>query len=86
MRAMIFAIALPMLRAIGIQLENADSNNTGNDDIAGVAIEYSADCAQAVIDKRDVPYPHKLIATLKANGVNPEASSAITAPLKASEA
>jgi len=83
MKAMIFAIALPMLRAIGVQLEQADSNNTGNDDIAGVALAYSADCAQAVIDKKDVPYPHKLIETLEANGV---LANATTAPLKTVEA
>jgi hypothetical protein len=81
MKAMILAIALPMLRAIGVQLEAADSNSTGTDDIAGVALEYSADCADAVINKRDIPYPHKLIATLQANGVVPEASSATTQPL-----
>jgi hypothetical protein len=81
-KSLILGIALPLLRALGVQLEQADSNNTGNDDIAGVALEYAADCADAVTNKRDIPYPHKLIETLHANGVHPETpSAATTAPL-----
>jgi len=57
MKKMILAIALPMLKAIGLQLKEADSDDVGNDDLAGAAIIYAADVTDAVLEKRDIPFP-----------------------------
>lgn len=81
MKKLIFAIALPMLRAVGVQLREADDNDDGNDDLAGAAIEYAADVTEAVMAKRDIPFPPDIL--LRGGKPQSDESDAVTAELPA---
>lgn len=67
MKSFIYGLAAPMLRAFGIELENKDADHTGKDDIAGATLEYTADVLEAVLQKKDIPYPTNLLAVIEAN-------------------
>lgn len=47
---MFASMAVPFIRAAGIQKENEDANNTGRDDLIGMSLVYVADLLQALID------------------------------------
>ena len=79
MKAMILAMALPLLEAIGLQLKAIDTNDEGNDDLAGAAIIYAADVTRAVNDKKAIPFPPDILL----RGGNPAhpVTDATTKPL-----
>ena len=52
---MFAGMAVPFIRAAGIQKENEDTNTTGKDDLIGISLVYVADLLQSLIDGKTPP-------------------------------
>ncbi|MEK6323621.1 MAG: hypothetical protein AABN33_18425 [Acidobacteriota bacterium] len=50
-------IAIPFVHVAALEVENLDDNDEGPDDQAAAGIAYCADVLQAIVDKKDIPYP-----------------------------
>ena len=51
MLKMILAMLIPLAEAQGLAMENADSNDTGTDDLIGEGLVYIGHFAQYLLDK-----------------------------------
>ena len=48
-------MAMPLLRAAGIDKQNEDSNTTGKDDAIGISLVYAADLLDAIVSDKPLP-------------------------------
>jgi hypothetical protein len=48
-------MALPMLRAAGVQKKAEDGNDTGKDDAIGVSLIYAADLLESLVTNQPLP-------------------------------
>ena len=46
----VLGMAVPLVRGAGLAKENEDANNTGQDDLIGIALVFMADLGQWALD------------------------------------